>query len=196
MYEYITGELTELTPTNAIVETSGIGYNLNISLNTFSQIEGAKSVKLFVHFVVREDVQLLYGFSTKLERELFQQLIGVSGVGAMTARMVLSTYSPSELRGIISTDNAALLKSVKGLGIKTAQKIILDLRDKVLKLPFDDIGDIVAPTTDSSTHNEAVEALIMLGFAKASCKKVVAEIVKSSPTSSVEEIIRMALKKL
>ncbi len=195
MYEYITGALTELTPTYAVVETGGIGYYLHISLNTFSMCDGANTIKLYLHHVVREDAQLLYGFHSKSERELFQQLISVSGVGAATARMVLSTYTPSELRGIISTDNAALLKSVKGLGIKTAQKIILELRDKVLKLAMEDDGEIVA-TVNSVAQQEAQEALIMLGFPKATCKKALDEVIRSAPNSSVEELIRQALKRL
>ncbi len=195
MYEYITGSLTELTPTYAVVETGGIGYYLHISLNTFSMCDGASTIKLYLHHVVREDAQLLYGFHSKSERELFQHLISVSGVGAATARMVLSTYTPSELRGIISTDNAALLKSVKGLGIKTAQKIILELRDKMVKLSATDDGGVVA-VVDNIAQQEAQEALIMLGFPKAACKKALDEVVRSSPNSSVEELIRQALKRL
>ncbi len=195
MYEYITGALTELTPTYAVVESGGIGYMVNISLNTFSQCEGAETIKLYLHYVVREDAQLFYGFYTKSERELFQHLISVSGVGATTARMVLSTYTPSELRGIISTDNALLLKSVKGLGIKTAQKIILELRDKILKLSTSDDGEVVA-VVDNTTQQEAQEALVMLGFSKAACKKAIDEVVKTAPNSSVEELIRFALKRL
>ncbi len=199
MYEYITGALTELTPTFAVVETGGIGYFLHISLNTFSKCEGAESVKLYLHHVVRDDAQLLYGFYSKGERELFQHLISVSGVGVGTARMVLSTYTPSELRSIITTDNAALLKSVKGLGIKTAQKIILELRDKMMKLSAEegDGVDVAAiAVADSVTQQEAQEALVMLGFSKASCKKAIEEVLKSAPNSSVEELIRQALKRL
>ncbi len=195
MYEYITGSLSELTPTYAVVETGGIGYFLHISLNTFSKCDGAESVKLYLHHVVREDAQLLYGFYTKSEREIFQHLISVSGVGVGTARMVLSTYTPSELRSIISTDNAALLKSVKGLGIKTAQKIILELRDKMMKLTPESDGEVIA-VANSATQQEAQEALVMLGFSKASCKKAIEDVIKSAPNSSVEELIRQALKRL
>ena len=119
MYEYIRGTVTELTPTYAVVETAGIGYMVNISLNTFSEIENSPAVQLFVHYVVREDAQILFGFASKTERELFRLLISVSGVGGNTARMILSTYSPKELQSIIATGNAVLLKNVKGLGLKT-----------------------------------------------------------------------------
>ena len=125
MYEYITGKLAEATPTYAVIEAHGIGYFINISLKSYSEIEGKTEAKLYVHFIVREDQQTLFGFTTKLERELFRQLISVSGVGGNTARMILSTYSPRELQNIIATENAVLLKNVKGLGLKTAQKIIL-----------------------------------------------------------------------
>ena len=127
MYEYISGRVAELAPTYAIIEAAGVGYYINISLNTYSEIEHEESVRLYVHFVVREDQQQLFGFSTKVERELFRQLISVSGVGGNTARMILSTYSPRELQNIIATENAVLLKNVKGLGLKTAQKIIVEL---------------------------------------------------------------------
>ena len=139
MYEYIQGKLAELAPAYAVVETGGVGYLLHISLQTYSEIEGRSEVKLFTHFVVREDAQLFFGFSTKTERELFRQLISVSGVGGNTARMILSTYSPRELQSIITTENAVLLKNVKGLGLKTAQKIIVELSGKLTAL-FDGDG--------------------------------------------------------
>ena len=134
MYEYITGALTELSPTYAVVEAAGVGYYINISLQTYSVIEGAENVRLYTHFIVREDAQILYGFASGQERELFRMLISVSGVGGNTARMILSTYSTSELRNIISTGNAVLLKNVKGLGLKTAQKIIVELSGKMVDL--------------------------------------------------------------
>ena len=133
MYEYISGRVAELAPTYAIIEAAGIGYYINISLNTYSEIEHEESVRLYVHFVVREDQQQLFGFSTKVERELFRQLISVSGVGGNTARMILSTYSPRELQNIIATENAVLLKNVKGLGLKTAQKIIVELSGRSIQ---------------------------------------------------------------
>ena len=134
MYEYISGRVAEVAPTYAVIDAGGVGYCLNISLETFSAIEHAAEAKLYVHFVVREDAQLLYGFATKIERELFRLLLSVSGVGGNTARMILSTYSPHELQGIISTGNAVLLKNVKGLGLKTAQKIIVELSGKLTTL--------------------------------------------------------------
>ncbi|MFI3289033.1 MAG: Holliday junction branch migration protein RuvA [Rikenellaceae bacterium] len=195
MYEYITGQLAELTPTYAVIEAAGVGYHLNISLNTFSAIEGCANTKLFTHYVVREDAQILYGFSSKIERELFRMLISVSGVGGNTARMVLSTFSPTELQSIITTENAVLLKGVKGLGLKTAQKIIVDLSGKMVATSLSEEA-AAAITTQNNSQNEAIEALIMLGFAKSACQKVVSEIVKSNPKSGVEEIIRLSLKRL
>ena len=149
MYEYIKGSVAEVAPTYAVIEAGGVGYYLHISLETFSAIEHATETKLFVHYVVREDAQLLYGFSTKVERELFRLLISVSGVGGNTARMILSTYSPRELQGIISSGNAVLLKNVKGLGLKTAQKIIVDLSGKLMTLGVDAGG---IPTAGWSTR--------------------------------------------
>ena len=144
MYEYISGLVAELAPTYAVVDVAGVGYYINISLQTYAAIEGEKSARLYVHFIVREDAQQLYGFATKLERELFRNLISVSGVGGNTARMILSTYSTSELRNIIATENAVLLKNVKGLGLKTAQKIIVELSGKMLELGAD--KEAVVPT--------------------------------------------------
>ena len=138
MYEYINGTLAEIAPAYAVVDAGGVGYFINISLHTFSEIEKAEVVKLYIHHIVREDAELLYGFSSKEERDLFRLLISVSGVGGNTARMIQSTYSPSELRNIIATGNATLLKNVKGLGLKTAQKIIVDLSGKMLDLKGND----------------------------------------------------------
>ena len=141
MYEYLSGTISELAPTHAVLDVGGVGYFLQISLQTYSEIEHSDRVKLFVHYVVREDAQLLYGFASKAERELFRHLISVSGVGGNTARMILSTYSPRELQGIIATENAVLLKNVKGLGLKTAQKIIVELSGKMAGLGL--TGDTV-----------------------------------------------------
>ncbi|MBQ2024449.1 MAG: Holliday junction branch migration protein RuvA, partial [Alistipes sp.] len=138
MYEYITGKLTEVAPAYAVIEAGGIGYFINISLQTYSEIEHNDTATLYLHYIVREDAHILYGFATKVERELFRLLIGVSGVGGNTARMIQSTYSPTELRNIIGTGNAVLLKNVKGLGLKTAQKIIVDLSGKMVDLTADD----------------------------------------------------------
>lgn len=195
MYEYIKGSVVEVAPTYAVIEAGGVGYYLHISLETFSAIEHATETKLFVHYVVREDAQLLYGFSTKVERELFRLLISVSGVGGNTARMILSTYSPRELQGIISSGNAVLLKNVKGLGLKTAQKIIVDLSGKLMTLGVDAGGSQpVGP--DGGVVDEALEALVMLGFARTAAEKVVRAVVREAPSAPVEEVVRMALKRL
>ena len=156
MYEYISGSLTELSPTYAVVEAAGVGYYINISLQTFSAIEGSAQARLYVHFVVREDAQILYGFATRQERELFRLLISVSGVGGNTARMILSTYSTSELRNIISTANAVLLKNVKGLGLKTAQKIIVELSGKMVDLGLEQKVVKRAEDADNEVFNEKI----------------------------------------
>ena len=192
MYEYIQGKLAELAPAYAVVETGGVGYLLHISLQTYSEIEGRSEVKLFTHFVVREDAQLFFGFSTKTERELFRQLISVSGVGGNTARMILSTYSPRELQSIITTENAVLLKNVKGLGLKTAQKIIVELSGKLTGLAEGDTRAI--PSASGESLDEALSALVMLGFAKAPAEKALRGILRDNPAVSVEDLVRMALK--
>lgn len=197
MYEYISGLVTDLAPTYAVIDAGGVGYYINISLQTYSAIEGEKSARLYVHFAVREDAQVLYGFATKLERELFRQLISVSGVGGNTARMILSTYSTSELRNIIATENAVLLKNVKGLGLKTAQKIIVELSGKMLELGADrDVAPVVAGNQSNAVLNETLAALVMLGFQKGASEKVVKAILNESPSISVEEAVRQALRRL
>ena len=197
MYEYISGLVTDLAPTYAVIDAAGVGYYINISLQTYSAIEGEKSARLYVHFVVREDAQVLYGFATKLERELFRQLISVSGVGGNTARMILSTYSTSELRNIIATENAVLLKNVKGLGLKTAQKIIVELSGKMLELGADrDIAPVVAENQNNGVLDETLAALVMLGFQKGASEKVVKAILNEFPSISVEEAVRQALRRL
>ena len=197
MYEYISGLVADLAPTYAVIDAGGVGYYVNISLQTYSAIEGEKSARLYVHFVVREDAQLLYGFATKLERELFRHLISVSGVGGNTARMILSTYSTAELRNIIATENAVLLKNVKGLGLKTAQKIIVELSGKMLELGADkDISPVAAANQSNEVVDETVAALVMLGFQKGASEKVVKAILSENPTISVEEAVRQALRRL
>ena len=199
MYEYIRGRVTEATPTYAVIEAAGVGYFINISLKTFSDIEHAAEALLYTHFIVREDQQSLFGFSTKLERELFRQLISVSGVGGNTARMILSTYTAHELQNIIATENAVLLKNVKGLGLKTAQKIIVELSGKMLELGASDMmtSQIGKGTANGNeVYDEALAALAMLGFQKSASEKALKAIFKESPTISVEEAIRAALKRL
>ena len=196
MYEYISGSLSELSPAYAVVEASGVGFYLNISLQTFSAIEGAENVKLYTHFIVREDAQILYGFATRQERELFRHLISVSGVGGNTARMILSTYSTSELRNIISTGNAVLLKNVKGLGLKTAQKIIVELSGKMVDLGVEQKMAVSEATPNNEVFNETVAALVMLGFQKTGSEKVVKTMMKELPEIQVEEAVRLALRRM
>ena len=197
MYEYITGKLAEVAPAYAVVEAGGIGYFINISLQTYSEIEKQEQVLLYLHHVVREDAQTLYGFASKAERELFRLLIGVSGVGGNTARMIQSTYSPSELRNIIATGNAVLLKNVKGLGLKTAQKIIVDLSGRMLDLKGDDAASVaLAAGVANPVFDEALAALVMLGFQKAASEKVLRKLFKEQPSIAVEEAVRLALKHL
>lgn len=197
MYEYISGKIAELNPAYAVIDAGGVGYLINISLQTYTEIEKADSARIYIHFIIREDAQILYGFATKHERELFRLLISVSGVGGGTARMILSTYSPAELSNIIAAENAPLLKNVKGLGLKTAQKIIVELRDKMLGLESQ-IGNNGVPfaAVAGETYTEATSALAMLGFGKGASEKVVKAVIQDNPTAPVEEIIRLALKKL
>ena len=203
MIEYIHGDLTELTPTTAIIETAGVGYGLNISLNTYTAIQGKREVKLYVHEVLvtggRDDSFTLYGFASKQERELYRLLITVSGVGAGTARMILSSMSPSELCNVISTANEAMLKSVKGIGLKTAQRIIIDLKDKIVSLGIANelpANGAQIDLVNNDVKDEAVSALAMLGFSPAPSVKVVVEILKEQPDLKVEQVIKMALKRI
>ena len=199
MIEYIKGELADLSPAMAVVEAGGVGYALNISLNTYSAIQGKKDVKLYAFESIREDAHVLYGFVNKKERELFQLLITVSGIGPNTARMVLSSMSPSELCNSISTGNEKLKKGIKGIGLKTAQRIIVDLRDKIVTLGIaEEIpagGSIQAPV-NNQVKDEAVSALTMLGFSPAPSQKVVVSILQERPDAPVEEVIKLALKQI
>jgi len=194
MLDYIKGELTELTPAQAIVEAGGLGYATSISLHTYSALNGQKTCKLFVYESIREDAHQLFGFVEKRERDMFLLLISVSGVGANTARMVLSSIAVVELEAIIASGNSNALKAVKGIGAKTAERIIIDLKDKV---KISDAGALQsAAAAESPIAKEAVSALAMLGFNQAASQKVVARIAKERPTASVEEVIKTALKML
>ena len=199
MIEYIKGELTELTPALATVEAAGVGYGLNVSLNTFSAIQGKKEVKLYVYEAIREDAYVLYGFASRKEREMFELLITVSGVGANTARMMLSGMSVAELCDAISTGNARLIQSIKGIGKMTAQRIIVDLKDKIVALGITEEipagGTMVAPV-NNEVKDEAVSALTMLGFSPAPTQKVVVQILQEQPTLPVEQVVKLALKQI
>lgn len=197
MIDYIKGELSELTPAMAVVEAAGVGYAMNISLNCYSAIQGKKDVKLYVYESIREDAHVLFGFASKKEREMFLLLITVSGVGPNTARMVLSSMSPAELCNSISTGNERMIKTIKGIGLKTAQRIIVDLRDKIVSLGITEeipAGGSMENPVDNRVKEEAVSALTMLGFSPAPSQKVVMQILKDNPTAAVEQVIKMALK--
>lgn len=199
MIEYIKGELSEATPAYAVVDCNGLGYGVNVSLNTYSAIQGKKEIKLYIYESIREDAYVLYGFSTKQERELFLLLISVPGIGGNTARMILSALSPSELCNVISTGNEKLLKSVKGIGLKTAQRIIVDLKDKIAAMgdmPGGATVSSIAASVNAEVYEEAVAALTMLGFAAAPSQKVVAAILQEEPEAPVEKVIKLALKRL
>ncbi len=199
MIEYIRGELTELTPALATVEAAGVGYGLNISLNTYTAIQGKKDVKLYVYEAIREDAHQLFGFAGKKEREMFELLISVSGVGANTARMVLSSMSPAELCNSISTGNERMIKSVKGIGLKTAQRIIVDLRDKIVALGIAEeipVGGAISAPVNNKVKDEAVSALTMLGFAPAPTQKIVVAILEENPDMPVEQVVKLALKQI
>jgi Holliday junction DNA helicase RuvA len=199
MIEYIKGELTDLTPALATVEAAGVGYGLNISLNTFSAIQGKKEVRLYVYEAIREDAYVLYGFVNKKEREMFLLLITVNGVGANTARMMLSGMSVAELCNAISTGNAKLIQSIKGVGKMTAQRIIVDLRDKIVTLGIADeipAGGSVQAPVNNAVRDEAVSALTMLGFAPAPSQKVVVQILQEQPALPVEQVVKLALKQI
>ena len=199
MIEYIKGELTELTPALATVEAAGVGYGLNISLNTFSAIQGKKEVKLYVHEAIREDAYQLYGFVNRKEREMFELLITVNGVGTNTARMMLSGISVAELCNAISTGNARLIQGIKGIGKMTAQRIIVDLRDKIVALGIADeipAGGQMAAPVNNAVRDEAVAALTMLGFSPAPSQKVVVGILQQQPDAPVETVVKLALKQI
>jgi len=195
MLDFIKGEIIELTPASVVVEAGGLGYAINISLNTYSALNGLKNSKLYVYESIREDAYQLFGFMEKRERELFLHLISVSGVGANTARMVLSSIAVYELEGIISSGNANALKTVKGIGSKTAERIIIDLKDKI-KVSGSSASFTAPSGVSGEAAKEAVSALTMLGFNLLASQKVVAKIEKDNPALTVEEMIKHALKML
>jgi len=196
MIDYIHGELVELNPTYAVIETAGVGYYINIALPTYTALNGSTRAKLFVYEAIREDAHSLFGFIQPSERQLFLMLISVSGIGANTARMIMSSYVVAEIQQMIATSNAAALSAVKGIGPKTAQRIIVDLRDKVLKLNLGESSksQVIAATVE--TRDEAIQALIMLGFAAGISQKVVDQILKQDPGIQVAQLIRSALKNM
>ena len=197
MIEYLKGELAELTPATAIIECCGVGYETSITLNTYSALQDKKDVKVYIYEVIREDTHQLFGFSNKAERELFLLLISVSGIGGNTARTILSAFTVNELCEAIFTGNETVIKSVKGIGLKTAQRIIIDLKDKIKSIGngVQNVATVtVAPNND--VIDGAISALIMLGFPAAATNKVVQAIIKSEPTATIEQVIKLALKQL
>ena len=200
MIEYVKGEVMELTPAYAVIEAHGVGYGLNISLNTYSAVQGKKETRLWTYEAIREDAYVLYGFATRQERDMFMLLITVSGVGAGTARMILSSMSVQELCNAISTGDERLLKGVKGIGLRTAQRIIVDLKDKIVQsgiaqeLPSN--AGKGTPLVSSPVKDEAVSALTMLGFSPAPTAKVVTAILQKDPSLPVEQVVKLALKQI
>jgi Holliday junction DNA helicase RuvA len=193
MINYIKGTITEISPTFVTIETGGIGYFVNISVNTFSKLDGKSEFKILVHEVIREDAHQLFGFADKEERDIFRLLISVSGIGANTARMMLSSLNPGEVEKAIIESNVNVLKSVKGIGLKTAQRVIVDLKDKVSRLS--PTGEIFT-FEDNTRREEALSALVMLGFAKSAVSKVLEKIIREEKNLTVEDLIKRALKNL
>ena len=193
MIEYIKGEITDLTPTYCVLETNGIGFQLNVSLVTYQELQGKTVARLYVYENIREDAHVLYGFLTKEERELFLLLISVSGVGAATARMILSSFTAMELQEVIATGNVNAIKSVKGIGLKSAQRIIVDLKDKVQIIGGSDAPTLNLATGSNENMEEAVAALVALGFQRAASVKVVEKLLKEDAAMPVAKIIKRAL---
>lgn len=194
MIDYIKGDIAELTPAYVVLETSGIGYLVHITLPTFSFLGGQSTAKLFIYEAIREDAHVLYGFRLQTERHLFLLLISVSGIGANTARMIMSSYSAEEIQEMIASGNVSALNAIKGIGTKTAQRIIVDLKDKIVKgIGVGEFAGFV-PNAQSEQKEEAISALVMLGFAAAASQKTVDKILKEQPTLKVEQLIKLALK--
>jgi Holliday junction DNA helicase RuvA len=195
MIEYIKGQIIELTPAELILECGGIGYSILISLQTFEALQGKREAVAYIHHYIREDEELFYGFATKDERELLRLLIGVSGIGVSSARMMLSSLTSDEIRNAILSEDVNRIKSVKGIGLKSAQRLVLELKDKIVKGAGSDTGTIFKADTNALV-DEATTALVMLGFSKAAIGKVMPAILKDNPQARVEDIIKAALKKL
>lgn len=191
MFEYIKGSVISLTPAGTVIEAGDIGYLVHISLTTYSQLHGNERAKLYLHQVIREDAHILYGFFDQGERELFRMLISVNGIGANTAIMMLSSHKPEELQNAILNENVGLLKNIKGIGIKTAQRVIIDLKDKIGKIPA---GDLLFRAVENPVRAEAVSALEMLGFNKKAVEKLVDQVLTEQPSIAVESLIKLALK--
>ncbi len=191
MFEYIRGSISSLTPAGIVIEAGDIGYFVHISLTTYSQLHGSEKARLFLHQVVREDAHILYGFFEQTERELFRMLISVNGIGANTAVMMLSSHKPEELRHAILNENVGLLKNIKGIGIKTAQRVIIDLKDKIGKISG---GDFLFRSGENPVRSEAIAALEMLGFNKKAVEKLIDQVLTEQPAIAVENLIKLALK--
>ncbi len=195
MIDYIKGQIIELTPTELILECGGIGYSILISLQTYEALQLKTQAVAYIHHYIREDEELFYGFATKDERELFRLLIGVSGIGVNSARMMLSSLTSDEIRNAILAEDINRIKSVKGIGLKSAQRLVLELKDKIVKGAGSDTGTIFKADTNALV-DEATTALVMLGFSKAAINKVMPAILKDNPKAKVEDLIKAALKKL
>lgn len=193
MITHLKGKLAEKNPTHVVIDCNGIGYFVNISLHTYSKLSDNETIKLYTHLQVKEDAHTLYGFSSLAEREIFRLLISVSGIGTNTARTMLSSLSPKQVREGIATEDVALIQSIKGIGLKTAQRVIIDLKDKILKIY--DI-DEVSVKESNTNKEEALSALEVLGFNKKQAEKALDKIVAAQPESSVEQLIKLALKNL
>ena len=193
MITHLEGRIVEKNPTDVVIDCNGVGYFLNISLHTFSQLPNTENVKLFTHLQVRDDAHTLYGFSSIIEREIFRLLISVSGVGANTARTMLSSLSPGQIREAIASEDVVTIQSVKGIGAKTAQRVVLDIRDKILKVyGLEDVSAV----SSNTMKNEALSALETLGFVRKQAERACDMVLRENPKATVETIIKEALKKL
>lgn len=193
MYDYIEGDVTEKTPTHAVLETGGIGYLVNISLNTYTGMGDLKRIRLYIHQVVREDALILFGFCERSEREIFRQLISVSGIGANTARLILSSVGPLEIQQAINEENVAVLNSIKGIGAKTAQRIIVDLKGKLGAVSGE---SQIFQAKSNTNREEALSALVNLGFSKNSVEKIIDRVLRETEDPGLEELIKEALARL